>query len=524
MNDRPAPERDGLPVGRLQPQQLGLAHGRRHLQPLGLVLDRRQALQLGLAVGGAAALAACTPAPAPFTTPSQLWTPTSDPVTFPTGYLWGAATSAFQVEGSTTADGRGTSIWDTFCAEPGRVADGATGDPAADHYRRWASDVDLMAGLGLRTYRFSVAWPRIQPSGSGPVNQTGIDFYRRLVEALLTRGIRPGITLYHWDLPQPLQDAGGWPARDTAARFSDYAAIVFEALGAALGDDQADWFTINEPKTTAFVGYRSGAHAPGVQDVDAALAAVHHQLLAHGLAVQAFRASGVAGRIGAALNLLPVYPTSAAAVDASRRVDGVENRLFLDPVLLGRYPDDAVGDQGGQYPASPGALGKLVHDGDLATISTPSDLLAVQYYGVAGVDASGNQVTIHETSDAPWQQIYPEGLYDLLTRLVRDYPAIPLMITENGIPDDTAEGTTADARRVEFLRAHFLQAARAIEAGVPLIGYHVWSLLDNFEWAEGYTQRWGIVRVDFDTQQRSLKDSAGWYRAVIAANAVPVTG
>ncbi|HEY5320732.1 MAG TPA: GH1 family beta-glucosidase [Galbitalea sp.] len=436
---------------------------------------------------------------------------------FPKDFIWGAATSAYQVEGSTKADGRGISIWDTFSALPWTIVDHSSGEPAADHYRLREEDLDLMASLGLGAYRFSIAWPRIIPLGSGAVNQRGIDFYRGLVDGLVKRGIRPAITLYHWDLPQPLQDAGGWAVRATATRFAEYARVMFDALG----DVEADWFTINEPKTTAFSGYRDGAHAPGIKDADAAAAAVHHQLLAHGLAVQQFRASGAKGRIGIALNLMPVYSTSAESKAATRIIDSVENRLFLDPVLLGSYPKDAIGGLSGQLPADPATFAAVIHPGDLDIVSTKSDLLAVQYYGVAGVDASGNEVGLYPTSLASWQQIYPEGLYDLLTRITKDYPKIPLVITENGMPDKTATLTTDDPYRVTFLRDHFIQSSRAISAGVPLVGHFVWSLLDNFEWAEGYTQRWGIVAVDFATQKRTPKRSAAFFSSVIAANAVP---
>lgn len=488
----------------------------------GPVLDRRTVLGLAGAAAGGALLAGCTdgsgPGPAasgPSASPGA-WTPPAEPMEFPTGYTWGAATSAFQVEGSTTADGRGVSIWDTFCATPGTIRSGATGDPGADVYRRWEQDIPIMQDLGIGSYRFSVSWPRIQPTGSGPVNTPGVDWYRRFVDGLLAAGITPAITLFHWDLPQALQDAGGWTSRDTAARFADYAGIVVEALG----DSGADWFTINEPKTHAYVGHWYGAQAPGLRDPQTAVAAVHHQLLAHGQAVQRFRDSGARGRIGIALNLLPVYPLDGAE-EAAVRVDAAENRLFLDPVLLGSYPDDAIGALAGQVPADPGRFEALVQDGDLATISAPCDLLAIQYYGVTGVSSTGAQVAIHPTSDASWQQIWPEGLYDLLTRLRDDYPAIPLLLTENGIPDESPSLTVDDPYRTEYLRAHFQQAARAIGDGVPLEAHYVWSFLDNFEWGEGYEQRWGIVGVDFETQERTPKDSFRFYRDVITANAVP---
>lgn len=485
-------------------------------------LTRRQLLALGAAAGTTAALAACTsPATvAPSPTPSAAaWVPPTDPMPFPTGYTWGAATSAFQVEGSTTADGRGPSVWDTFSRRNGRVRGGATGDPGADHYRRYEEDLDLMATLGLGAYRFSVSWPRIQPTGSGAANQKGVDFYRRLVDGLLERGIKPGITLFHWDLPQALQDAGGFPARDTAYRFADYAGIMFDALG----DSGADWFTINEPKTYAFVGHWYGVHAPGISDPTLAAAAVHHQLLAHGLAVERFRASGAPGRIGIALNLAPVYPAQPEYADSARTIDGTENRLFLDPVLLGSYPDDGIGSGNGMVPTSRFEFDKLVLPGDLETISAQNDLLAIQYYGAFGAGPDGDQVTLYPTSNAPWQQIHAEGLYDLLVRLKADYPAIPIVITENGMPDETSEITVDDPYRVDYLRTHFMQASRAIADGVPLEAHYVWSMLDNFEWAEGYEQRWGIVAVDFETQERAPKRSFDFYKSVIAANAVPTS-
>jgi beta-glucosidase len=477
-------------------------------------LNRRQVLQFTALGAATATLAACGPTPV---TPSPTgWVAPTDPMPFPAGYTWGAATSAFQVEGATTEDGRGASIWDTFCAESGRIRDGSSGDPAADHYHRWESDLDLMATLGLGAYRFSVAWPRIQPTGSGAVNQRGIDFYRRLVDGLVERGIKPGITLFHWDLPQALQDAGGWPARDTAYRFADYSQIMFDALG----DVDADWFTINEPKTLAYVGHWYGAHAPGISDPNAAAAAVHHQLLGHGLAVERFRASAATGRIGIALNLTPVYPEGGIDSDGARHVDGSENRLFLDPVLLGTYPSDAIGSDGGQLPAARATFDALVHEGDLDIISQPNDVLAIQYYGVTGVSPSGSQLSIYPTSDASWQQIHAEGLYDLLMRLKSDYPAIPIVITENGTPDNGPDLTTSDDYRVTFLRDHFVQASRAIADGSKLEAHYVWSLLDNFEWAEGYQQRWGIVAVDFENQERRPKDSFTFYQKVISDNAV----
>ena len=480
--------------------------------------SRREFLALAGAGAVAAGLAACT-AGSEGPGPGATTGPTPRTYRFPEEYLWGVATSAYQIEGSTRADGRGTSIWDTFALEPSHITDASSGEPADDHYRRWRSDLDLLADLEVTTYRFSVAWPRIQPTGSGPALQRGLDFYRGLVDALVERDIRPAITLYHWDLPQSLQDAGGWPERDTAKRFADYAALVYEALGPRLGSDGADWLTVNEPKSVAFNGYWYGSHAPGLTDPDAAAAAVHHQLLGHGLAVQAFRASGAPGRVGPALNLLPVLP-GLDAEPAARRVDARENRLFLDPVLLGSYPDEAIGSVNGQLPASPERFRALVRDTDLATISTPSDLLGVNDYGVMAVDQSGDPANMYPTSDATWQQVHPEGLYDLLVRIKDDYPAIPILITENGMPDQGGNLTTDDPYRTDFLRDHFVSAGRALAAGVPLLGHHVWSLFDNYEWNSGYTQRWGVVAVDFDTQRRTPKKSAAYLTSVIRARAV----
>jgi beta-glucosidase len=435
---------------------------------------------------------------------------------FPDGFVWGAATSAYQIEGAAGDDGRGPSIWDTFSHTPGRVRGDDTGDVAADHYHRYAQDLDLMKDLGLSSYRFSLSWPRILPDGAGRPNRRGLDFYRRLVDGLHERGISPMATLFHWDLPQALQDAGGWESRDTAYRFADYAAAVF----AALGDAVPVWLTINEPKTVVQNGYIWGHHAPGRQDEPAAYLVAHHLQLAHGLAVGALRATGVDARIGPALNLHPCYPAddSAGTKEATHLYDGYENRLYLDSILRGYYPADVLADQG---PHSPMVRG--IRDGDLAVISAPVDLLAVQYYTPYYVTAGGDTEQRWPTSEAFWQQIYPAGLYDMLTRITRDYGDIPLTITENGLPCPDrpgADGSVDDAGRVAFLRDHFAAAHRAIADGVPLESYHVWSLMDNFEWAEGYEQRWGLIYVDYATQRRIPKRSAHWYRRVIADNAV----
>jgi beta-glucosidase len=396
------------------------------------------------------------------------------------------------------------------------VRDGDNGDVAADHYNRYPADLDLMKSLGLHSYRFSIAWPRVMPDGGGVINQRGLDFYRRLVDGLHQRGITPMATLFHWDLPQPLQDLGGWESRDVAYRFADFAAAVFAVLGA----DVPTWLTINEPKTVVQNGYLTGIHAPGLVDPDAAYAVAHHLALAHGLGVQAFRAQGLNTRIGPALNLHPTYPAddTEEAARAAYLYDGYENRLYLDPLFRGSYPSDVLADLG-----SSSRLAKVILDGDLDLISAPVDLLAVQYYCPYYVNGEGQTVSRWPTSQAFWQQIYPDGMYDILTRVTRDYGPMPISITENGLPSPdhlNGDDTVDDEPRVRFLREHFVAAHRAIEAGVPLESYHVWSLLDNFEWQQGYAERWGLVYVDYATQRRILKRSARWYQEVIARNGV----
>ncbi len=436
-------------------------------------------------------------------------------VVFPKGFLWGVATSAYQIEGAANVDGRGESVWDRFSHTPGRVLNGDTGDVADDHYHRFEQDFDLMQQLGVQTYRFSIAWPRIVPTGAGAVNQQGIDFYKRLVEAMLKRDIQPMATLFHWDLPQALQDLGGWESRDTAQRFAEYADTVYRALG----DQVKLWLTLNEPKTVVDVGYILGIHAPGVQDRTRAYTALHHMLLGHGLAVQAFRAANISdGKIGAAMNVSPVYPIddTPAAQAAAVIQDGLENRLYLDPMIHGYYPADMlehIGDLG---------LKAAIQPGDLATINQPLDILGINYYNPIYV-APGPQIAQapHEYSAASWQPMYAQGMYDMLTRIKRDYGDLPLYITENGAPFDdelNADHQVDDQRRVRFLYDHFAAAQRAISDGVNLQGYYVWSFMDNFEWAEGYNQRWGIIYVDYATLERVPKQSALWYSEVIKNN------
>lgn len=441
---------------------------------------------------------------------------TEQPLHFPRRFAWGAATSAYQIEGAAAVDGRGESVWDRFCDTAGKVRGGDSGDVAADHYRRYAEDLDLMRDIGLQTYRFSISWPRVLPDGAGRPNERGLDFYRRLLDGLLERDITPMVTLFHWDLPQALQDQGGWVNRDAAFRFADYARLVFEKLG----DRVLTWLTINEPKTIVQNGYLEGSHAPGLRDPEQAYVAAHHLLLAHGLAVQALRDSGSGARIGPALNLHPCYPVddSPEARDAAWLQDGFENRLYLDPVMHGRYPRDVLEANGRDN-----AMVRSIRDGDLSVIASPVDLLAIQYYTPLFIAPDGARVRRWPTSEAAWQEIYPDGLYDVLTRVARDYDAIPLTITENGLPTADRLGpsdTVDDAERVSFLRSHLAAAHRAISDGVLLESYHVWSLLDNFEWAEGYSQRWGLIYVDYDSQKRVLKRSALWYRDVISSNTV----
>ncbi len=437
-------------------------------------------------------------------------------MTFEPGFLWGAATSSYQIEGATTEDGRGPSIWDTFCATPGKVDNGDTGDVAADHYHRYREDVGIMSELGLGAYRFSVAWPRVQPLGSGAVDQRGLDFYRRLVDTLLAQGIQPWPTLYHWDLPQPLEDAGGWPERDTALRFAEYAAIVHEALA----DRVTHWTTMNEPWCSAFLGYATGRHAPGRREPAAAVRAAHHLMLGHGLAARAMPDA----RVGITLNLTHVTPASSAAadLDAARRIDGMQNRIFLDPLLLAAYPDDVLAD------LAPITGTDHVQDGDLKTIAAPLDFLGVNYYspmlvghgGVPTVSAYVGSEHVRQVDGGRQRtaigwEIDARGLLDLLLRLERDYPAIPLYITENGAAFDDEVHDTA---RVAYLEGHVRACAEAVSHGVPLKGYFAWSLLDNFEWSYGYAQRFGLVHVDYATQRRTLKDSARWYARVIRQN------
>ena len=443
----------------------------------------------------------------------------ADLLSFPERFVWGVATSAYQIEGAYNEDGRGLSIWDTFCRQPGKVHLGQTGDVASDHYHRRQEDVGIMADLGLKAYRFSIAWPRIQPTGRGAVNEAGFEFYDRLVDALLARNIEPFPTLYHWDLPQALQDAGGWPNRDTVFYFADYA----HALAERLGDRVTYWITHNEPFVAAVVGNLLGQHAPGLQDPMAALQAGHHLMLSHGYAVQAIRETAQKRpRIGIALNLNPVHPATDSEADhqAAVRFDGVLNRLFLDPLLRGRYPEDVM-EMFGPFAPQP-------QPGDMKRIHSELDFLGINYYSRTVVrndpDAPFVEATeVHPKGNdytAMWE-IYPPGIHELLTRVWKDYQPAHILITENGMPVADAvdlDGRVRDGRRIRYLRDHLAQVHHAIADGVPVEGYFVWSLMDNFEWAHGYDMRFGLVHVDWDTLKRTVKDSGKWYAGVIAEN------
>ncbi|MDX8145075.1 GH1 family beta-glucosidase [Lentzea sp. BCCO 10_0061] len=457
-------------------------------------------------------------------------------LTFPPDFLWGAATAAFQIEGATTADGRGASIWDTFAATPGKVLAGDTGDPACDHYHRYQSDVDLMESLGLASYRFSVAWPRIQPSGSGQVEERGLAFYDRLVDSLLEKNIQPLATLYHWDLPQVLEDFGGWRNRDTAYRFAEYAAIVHERLG----DRVQAWTTLNEPWVSAFLGYGNGIHAPGITDATASLEAAHHLLLAHGLATQALRAQAPdSHRLSIVLNFSTIWgdSDSEASKEAVRKVDGLQNRILLDPVLGRGYPLDVLQDTSWL-----GDWTNVVRDGDMETIATPIDWIGVNYYNPtrvapadpdfvpagphAGLRGVALQPPQGELTGFGWEQ-NADAFTELLVRLSRDAGGVPLVVTENGsaFPDvvDPA-GRVHDVQRKKYLVDHVRAVHRAISEGADIRGYLAWSLLDNFEWAAGYSQRFGIVHVDFETQQRTVKESAAALSRIIGQNGLPAHG
>lgn len=462
----------------------------------------------------------------------------------PSGFAWGAATAAYQIEGAAHEGGRTDSIWDTYCRIPGRTAEGADGSVAADHFHRWPEDVALMRGMNLDAYRFSVSWPRVQPGGRGGPNGPGLDFYRRLVAGLLEAGVRPYVTLYHWDLPQELEDRGGWPTRDTALAFADYAAIVGEALGA---EGVRDWFTVNEPFCSAFLGYASGVHAPGRTDPADALAAVHHLNLAHTLGARALREVVPGSRVGAALNMRAVYPAdpeNAADRAAARKIEVVGDEAFIGPMVEGRYGSEFL-------QATDGIVDwdRLIRDGDLPGPNEAVDLIGVNYYyslraaartpdspagGTGGHGASAHSPWVGCDDvvllDPPpphtqmgWN-IDPGGLRSILLALGRRFPGIPLSITENGLAHADvvgADGRVHDPQRIAYLRDHIGVVADARRAGVDVESYFVWSLMDNFEWARGYSKRFGLVHIDYDTLVRTPKDSAHWYGQIAASGLPP---
>ena len=463
---------------------------------------------------------------------------------FPGDFLWGSATASYQIEGAVHEDGRAPSIWDTFSHTPGKVLDGDTGDVAVDHYHRVAEDVALMRDLGLQAYRFSVAWPRIVPAGTGEVNQAGLDFYSDLVDRLVAAGIEPVVTLYHWDLPQALEDQGGWTNRATAYAFAEYARVVARVLG----DRIHLWTTLNEPWCSSFLGYASGVHAPGVTDPAAALAAVHHLNLAHGLAATAIREElGADTPVSITLNLHVTRAASydPADVEAKRRIDTIANEVFLGPLLEGAYPERVFADTASVSDWS------FIQDGDLDLIKVPIDLLGVNYYstgrvqhgtppvgdGTPGPDGHrSSEVSAWVGADqVEWLKqpgpytamgwnIEPQGLVDLLLELHERYPALPLAVTENGAAfydTVTEDGRVHDVERVAYLHDHLDAVGEAMDKGVDVRGYFVWSLFDNFEWAYGYDRRFGVVHVDYDTQVRTLKDSARWYRELVRTGEIP---
>jgi beta-glucosidase len=448
---------------------------------------------------------------------------------FPSGFLWGAATAAYQIEGAVAEGGRGQSVWDTFSHTPGKIANGDTGDVACDFYHRWEQDLDLLSTIGLSAFRFSVAWPRVQPTGRGEINQAGLDFYRALVDGLAQREITPAITLYHWDLPQALEDDGGWANRDTAERFAEYVRIVAEAIGDAGGL----WLTLNEPQQVAHQGYRVGTHAPGLKDDALAAAATHHLLLAHGLALGVLREVLPSdAKLGIALDLHPVRAVDKLADEAATILDAEQNRMFFDPVVHGHYPRAA------RTHLLPWA--SLIEPGDMSLICAPIDFLGLNYYNPhylsyseAAGDAPGivgcpgvvefKPAGLPQTSMG-WV-VDPTGLLDTLVTVNDETPeGLALYITENGCAAEdsvTTAGEVDDVARIAYLHGHLAAAHRAVVKGVPLAGYFVWSLLDNFEWAWGYDKRFGLVFVDFDTQQRVPKNSASFYGEVAATNALP---
>ncbi len=434
---------------------------------------------------------------------------------FPPNFLWGAATASYQIEGAWNEDGKGESIWDRFSHTPGKITNGDTGDLTCDHYHRYPEDIALMRQLGLKAYRFSISWPRVIPNGMVPVNPKGLDFYDNLVDRLLAANIQPFATLYHWDLPQALEDKGGWRNRDTAHYFADYTAVMVKRLG----DRVKHWATFNEPLVAAFAGHLWGEHAPGIKDTKIALQTAHNILIAHGLSVQAIRSVDSDLQAGVVLSLWPVEPLedtpeNAAAAEKTWQEGG--DILFLDTIFKGHYPPAGWEKAGDKIPQ--------VLPGDMALISQKLDFMGVNYYSRQLVDVAGERVRPEgpEYTEMNWE-VCPPAFYRLLTRISREYRLPPLYITENGASfkdEVSADGAVHDPRRESYLREHFIQVHKAMQDGVDMRGYFVWSLMDNFEWGHGFSKRFGLIRVDYETQKRTLKDSARWYAGVIRENAV----
>jgi beta-glucosidase len=448
---------------------------------------------------------------------------------FPQGFVWGAATSAYQIEGAWDVDGKGESIWDRYSHTPGNIYGGDTGDLACDHYHRWPEDIDLMKEIGLNAYRFSTAWTRILPEGCGKANQHGLDFYSRLVDSLLDAGIQPYVTLYHWDLPQTLHDQGGWPARATAQAFAEYV----DTISRTLGDRVKHWVTFNEPTCTSLLGYQSGQHAPGICDWSQALAAAHHLLLAHGLGVQALRSNVPQAEAGMVIDPIPAQPATEDPADYAlyRWFDGYHNRWFLDPLFGRQYPADILTEfvRRGHL-ASPEP--DFLQPGDYEVIAAPMDFIGLNYYRRAVLDAAEpdrggmgdpTQNPDGDHTEMGWE-IYPQGLFELIMNVYTEYRPQNILITENGASYSDGpgpDGRVHDERRIHYLHGHIAAVQRAIQHGAPVGGYFVWSLLDNFEWSLGFSQRFGIIYVDFESQLRLPKDSAVWYSRVIEENSLP---
>ncbi len=448
----------------------------------------------------------------------------SDLTALPADFTWGVATAAYQIEGAVAEDGRSPSIWDTFSHTPGKVDGGDTGDTACDHYHRVPEDIGLIKQLGADAYRFSIAWPRVVPGGDGPVNKAGLDFYDRLVDGLLEAGVTPFATLYHWDLPQVLQDRGGWTVRETSEHFAAYASHV----GERLGDRVKDWATLNEPLCSAWIGHLEGRMAPGLTDLTAAVRASYHLHLGHGLAVQAIRAASSDARVGIVNNLSPIEPASASEADlaAARRADGHINRWWLDPILGRGYPQDMMEEYGVELPVQPG---------DLETIAAPLDWLGLNYYfrQIVTADPDGTAPRAKQVSvpgarltHMDWE-VHAEGLEQLLLRLTEEYGVGRIYVTENGSAYEdvvAADGSVHDPERVRYLEEHLAACARAVAKGAPLAGYFAWSLLDNFEWAYGYDKRFGLVHVDYATQRRTVKSSGLRYAELVREHAARRAG